>query len=240
MSTDSSLNNYQYDYFSIPKQGKKTNEDSLMLPFLHHDGIYFAIADGVGGNGNGDIASKLAIDICKKILSSSIHISMHALLENIWNEYIEYLRPRRKYINAATTLTICKICDQNMTIGHIGDCRVYILKNKHISRITNDHTLSNVINVHELKKYKHNFDNIITSSLSYNKYTADVIQRTLQPESIIIICSDGVYKTFSDRTILSFFPDYKKAKDGFENMKKQIKSLTLKDDCTMIFLADNP
>lgn len=230
------MDSINYSYFSFPKKEKIENEDSLLLPVTFGDSIFFAIADGVGGQKNGYFASNKIINLCKDILQKNEYISLKALFENIWIEYISFIEKNIKYIDAATTLTVCKISRKKLEIGHVGDCRVYTLYNSNIKQITNDHTLKNKLS--QLSNEDIDiFDNVITSAFSYkSKYKIDLFNVNIFDKMNIFICSDGVYKTISTDMIHKMLSNSVPGKNPLGALRKELEHNYPGDDCSAIYV----
>lgn len=234
MSINYCLKKMQSSFFSFPREKNRINEDSIMPPLFCGDDLYFAIADGVGGNSYGEIASVKVIDICKGILENNKFISINALIENIWSLYIDFINNNIKYRNAATTFTVCKVDCKKITIGHIGDCRVYSINKNIMKQLTEDHTIANKL---QGKVYKniHALENILTSSFSYeSKYTANVYTYNTNKGDIFFACTDGVYKTITSHDILSCLYSYSDITIGLDKIKSILINSHPKDDYSAI------
>lgn len=105
------------------------------------------VADGVGGHGNGEIASRMATETViarfkqaeislppRKFLNEAFDAANIAVFECGMNDVA--LR------GMATTLNVCIFREKHLTIGHVGDTRTYLVRNEKIERLTNDHSQS--------------------------------------------------------------------------------------------------
>ncbi|MFT7632257.1 MAG: serine/threonine protein phosphatase PrpC [Mariniblastus sp.] len=107
----------------------------------------------------------------------------------------------------ATTLTLLLIVDGNAIVGHVGDSRLYLKRNKEVFQLTTDHTLFNeMVNAYEtvdldsIKKFAH----CLTRSVGNN---ADVAVETLMFEArqhdVLLLCTDGLSNYFDDDTVVA-------------------------------------
>jgi serine/threonine protein phosphatase PrpC len=126
--------------------GRPTNEDSfVVVPAL---GL-FAVADGMGGHAAGEVASRLAVEMLAESLGrfrgqgvtprnarSAMHGAMHAANARVFEEA---QAPARR--NMGTTLSALLFAWPLGTVGHVGDSRIYRLRQGSLEQRTKDHTL---------------------------------------------------------------------------------------------------
>lgn len=130
--------------------GKKRNEDRIIIGnSVIADGIFesdidsgvVAIADGVGGNNAGAIASHF---IAAKL--SEVETVNLDLMTSINEELIKKSKQNPKFENMATTLSGVFINNQKFTVFNIGNSRVYTLQSgKYLKQLTSDDTTLNYL-----------------------------------------------------------------------------------------------
>ena len=108
-------------------------------------GAVATIADGVGGQGHGEIASRLAIETALKTFQDGQGGLQPKQL--LWRMFTaantavyDKSMAQRDQGRMATTLTISLLRNNEVTIGHVGDCRVYLIHNSLAQQITTDHS----------------------------------------------------------------------------------------------------
>lgn len=112
-------------------------------------GAIAILADGVGGHGNGEVASQLACDHARMtFLESRPAQTPSQLLWQMFNAanlavYDAGMQARAEG-RMLTTLTISVYRNNEVTIGHVGDCRVYAIQQGRIRRVTSDHSYAGV------------------------------------------------------------------------------------------------
>jgi len=202
--------------FSYPKEPHRINEDSILTPKKIGNGYLFAVADGVGSYKGADKASKLVINFIDNLLENNfedIDFIFYQLKTNI-----SKLSDNIELSQAATTLTFAYLNKTGLSIGHIGDCRVYVRDGKKLKLLTKDHTQhqklldEKIYTKKELKKMEGK--NILTTAISkYIEMTFDNIFVPLSKLPIengkiaLFIMSDGAYSfwdtspRFSEKTM---------------------------------------
>jgi serine/threonine protein phosphatase PrpC len=112
-------------------------------------GAVVVLADGVGGQDRGEVASKSACDAAiKTFLEAKPLITPTQVLFQMFTAanisvYDQNVRGNGTG-KMATTLTISLFRHNEVNIGHVGDCRVYVIQQGRIRRVTNDHSYAGV------------------------------------------------------------------------------------------------
>lgn len=201
--------------FSSKKFDKKENEDFYLPPsFDNNFNMVFAVADGVGSSEDSMLASHAAIRGIRRILndsSFSIEEAFHSAKKEI-----DSLN-----ISTATTLTVIYIKDNELLIGHAGDCRVYFSKNNKLIQLTTDQTRyqelldSGEHKLRNLRNHKERLSSILTNALSnttdlnFELISMPVDELKTDGCFQLFAMSDGAYKhwdirpKFSEKTMSS-------------------------------------
>src|SRR5207244_146619 len=116
-----------------------------------HLGAVAVVADGVGGQGSGDVASGLAVRRALETFQwaqGQGNLTPAYLLGQIFNSANVAVYDARQdgpeHGSMATTLTVALLRHNQLDIGHLGDCRVYLIRRSRIRRITTDHSYTGV------------------------------------------------------------------------------------------------
>ena len=192
---------------------RRGNEDSY-----HADparGI-FLVADGMGGHAAGEVASELATttvaqalakarddgeggDGLLKILQAASHAAHDAIVHCCADD--------RRYNGMGTTLTACLVDDDgSLWVGHIGDSRLYRLREGSLERITHDHTwVQREVDAGRLsdeEARRHPLSHILTRVLSEDSDPEmDLLSDGLVPGDILLLATDGLYNMVDDENI---------------------------------------
>lgn len=188
---------------------RKANEDAVYVS--NETGLYL-VADGVGGHNAGDLASRTAVEVissrCQSEIqnvydSDSLGITLQQLLTEV-NERILALAasdPARK--GMATTLVLACLRGRTAYLANVGDSRAYLIRDRQISQITEDHTLVNdlvkggFITREEALTHpeRHKITRAMGAELTVEP---DFHQVALYPEDVLILCTDGLYTEVSE------------------------------------------
>lgn len=198
-------------YLYSSKGPRPSNQDSASLAYIS-GGVLICIADGVGGNKGGEIASKLAIEIfLKEIICSGLNL--HHALNSAHNEIIDSASKNIDLSGMATTFTAMFVANGKVKGIHCGDSRAYILRGNGIKQLTEDHsevaklTRSGKLTKEEAIEYPRK--NVIYSALGSQKpLVIDSFEFDLLSKDRLILLTDGVHgiipkKTFRDYSVNS-------------------------------------
>src|SRR6185312_5384084 len=123
-----------------PGRRRKNNEDRY---YVDADRGIYAVIDGVGGHAAGETAAALAVDVISERLERPTGTPEERLREAITlanNEIFRLSKTRAEWAGMACVLTIALIEDDIVTVGHVGDSRLYLLTPGEIRKITRDHS----------------------------------------------------------------------------------------------------
>ena len=182
---------------------RQVNEDSyLAMPPL------YAVADGMGGHGAGDVASALAIDAlmaCASLRSLSVALVLAAL-----DGANRTIMERDEGDGMGTTVTGLASLEtaggDHLMVFNIGDSRVYRLTNDRLEQVTVDHSevqelvLSGVLTREQARTHPRR--NIVTRALGSDP--APVADHWLLPAIAgdrYLLCSDGLFSELTDESI---------------------------------------
>jgi len=193
---------------------RKTNEDStgFWQPEDEEErqqrGSISVVADGVGGHGNGEIASRMAVDIAiRKFREAPLSLPPKKLLTEIFNAanialYESVANDNRK-TRMATTLSVCIFRNKELSIGHVGDTRVYLVRAETIKQLTGDHSYTGMqvklrlITEHEARAST--MRSMLTRSVGHEPIVScDFKEMKLMKHDRIVQCTDGLYCFMND------------------------------------------
>lgn len=229
--------------------GRENNEDYLYPAPEDHavteNDTLFLVCDGVGGAQKGEIASKMACEqLVKYFQSKPTDVSTEPYITGAVAKAQEYfnahqtLNPESR--GMATTLTLLHLHVAGATVMHMGDSRVYHIRDGEVRYKTRDHNLINDMlasgAISEEEARNHPKKNIITRALQAGSDTpvrpeVKHITDDIEPGDYFFLCSDGVLENMSDRELCSIL-----SKNGSNEEKiAEIQTVSVphsKDNCT--------
>ena len=236
-----------YKYKSLTKKGsdKDRNEDSVGILELE-DGILCIVCDGLGGGLGARKASELCVkSIQTYFLESNKKNHLNKIKESIIAANAELFGisiSSKKYKGMATTSDVIFFNNHTIFWGHIGDSRIYHLKNSKLHQLTKDHSLvqqmvdEGYISMRAASKHpnKNVIMNALGESLDIEIDSSKLILDTNAMHRFMI-CSDGVTAVIgkADLEIILNENDLDKCIDMLD---KKIQSAGAPDDYSIIVI----
>ena len=200
--------------FITDKGKSEINEDTLKC----QSGQFYVVSDGVGGNGNGLLASQLLVESVSNSLSHSEDLVIANALKEAEKALEDYKRKNKSTYLMASTLALTKITDSSILIGWVGDSRIYQFRAGKIIFKTTDHTwISNAIkegSITALEGLFHPKRNRLTRSVKGYSQPTTMEQHLLtdfNDNDYIMICSDGITESWIDEDLENLFSEVKPA-----------------------------
>jgi len=175
----------------------------------------FIIADGMGGHSAGEIASKMAVEyISKKIKENEKNFTKDNIsqyLQNIIKKVNDIIYEKSNapgpFSGMGTTLIIAIFISDNLYMGHVGDSRIYVIRDEKIEQLTTDHSYVEELvkngSLSRVEAEKHPKKNIITRAIGcFEDVEADICTYNIQKDDIFILCTDGLTNMLADDKIL--------------------------------------
>ena len=189
-------------------KARDINEDSYYITEDQFSPIQlFILADGMGGCNAGDLASQQAVLSVKRYIETNFDEAKKdkESLMNLIKNSIEYANmvvhekslEDKNFEGMGTTIEVCLIYNNRAYIGHIGDSRIYRIRNDFIRKITQDHSyVQKLVQEGTITKEEaehHEKKNILMKALGCNAYVEpDVMAKGFQKGDLLVICSDGL------------------------------------------------
>jgi protein phosphatase len=216
--------------YAVTDIGKKRsqNEDSYFLgKWSDNSAILAVVADGMGGNAAGQIASQIAVDTFKLLLDNPLPntpIEQHELLLKQCYLADEKVRERAyqsfQTLGMGTTVVVAIITPQTCMYINVGDSRLYQFRGNNIQYKSTDHSIVQLLL--ECGKIKpediptHPMRNVLSSCLGgknaegnfsiypkWNDEKPPII--TGENSDIFLLCSDGLHSLVSDKQLLEIY-----------------------------------
>jgi protein phosphatase len=181
------------------------------------------VADGMGGEGAGDVASRVAIDTVTSYLlgvmpwasrapippdeasSSGIGAQLSSALV-VGDSSVKLAGQHSTTPHMGTTLTLALVLWPDLYVAHAGDTRCYFLRAGQLSRLTTDHTMAQKVldEAGEPVDPTSELHDVLWNSLGGNERAPEpqIIKLALKLGDRLLLCSDGLTKHVSDREIL--------------------------------------
>jgi protein phosphatase len=208
------------DFFQLTDTGRQRdhNEDCLgyFAPQSPEEarslGWLFALADGVGGQDRGEVASHLAVEtLVNGFGAANKNDSLTSVLPKLLQAsnaqvYEAAMNTGPAGSSMATTLVACALRYDRAVVAHAGDSRCYLIRQGYAASLTRDHTVSaeqlrlGLISAGDAKDSQ--TSHILSRSLGSNMFlNVDSSEHQIFPGDMLLQCSDGLHHSLQPEDI---------------------------------------
>ncbi len=194
------------------KGGREKNEDRMGYCYTRDSGL-FALADGMGGHPEGEVASQMALQTLAALFQREAKPSLKDPLRFLHDaviaghhQLLRYATERSLMDTPRTTVVACVLQGNGAYWAHCGDSRLYLVRGDKLIARTRDHsyselqeTLSQVVPIGE----RFNRNVLFTCLGSPGKPVVDTAGPLLmQAGDRVMLCSDGLWGSVTDAQIV--------------------------------------
>jgi serine/threonine protein phosphatase PrpC len=187
---------------------RELNEDCCGSLLEGADRAVVAVADGVSGSEAGEVASRIAVDVTLRAFreewpSLPAAQRLYRAVQQANIEVYDRAVAVPELRGMATTLTAAAVEGAILTVVHVGDSRLYLVRGSRMVQVTKDHTLAA-----ERVRYgllgrsqarTHPDRSVLTRSVGRELIVIrDRITRELEAGDLLLVCSDGLYNVLGD------------------------------------------
>ena len=184
---------------------RHNNEDSLIVI----EPETFVVADGMGGAQAGEVASQMLVETVKEFLSETPPyneqiLSQAILLAN--SKILNLARQNPNYLGMGTTATILSLDDRKAYFAHVGDSRIYRLRNNFLEQLTEDHSyVETLVRRGEITPDEarvHPMKNVLTQAVGVvENISVDTANFPVESGDTFLLCTDGLTNMVDDENI---------------------------------------
>lgn len=193
---------------------RPVNEDFYGSQQREPDGWLFALADGLGGHGKGDEASRLAVSAAMELYGGADHGEKTGdLLSRLFDGGQEQLFRRQLEQHCPgsmkTTLNLALVQGERLLLGHVGDTRTYLFRDGAQLLRTRDHSVPQMLVLTgEIREnaIRHHPDRnrllrVMGAEWDTPKYELEE-EIALLPGDALLMCTDGFWEWITEREML--------------------------------------
>lgn len=220
--------------------GRQKNDDRFLLRSLEHDRYLLAVSDGMGGHPGGDQAAEQVV-VCVNDVSSSKSITASSLAsaliraDSLISEKVNRLPEMR---GMGATATAVFLGEGRISWAHIGDSRLYLVRNGIMTQITRDHsyvqTLIDAGDISPEEAATHPLSHVLDQCIGCMDAGVDTGEFEMIPGDLLLLCTDGIYRKGKDARIQRYLTGARNATECVETLLKASEECGNTDDATLI------
>ena len=207
----------KFSVYQVSRRGgRPKNEDRMGYCYTRSSGL-FALADGMGGHPEGEVASQLALQTlsamfqrdAKPVLADPLRFLQDAVLAG-HHQLLRYATDKALLDTPRTTIVACVLQGNSAYWAHCGDSRLYLLRGEKLLARTRDHSYAELHDamlqsgqVPPAEGHRFNRNVLFTCLGSPGKPVVDTAGPVaLQPGDRLMLCSDGLWGSVTDEVIM--------------------------------------
>lgn len=204
-------------------QKRERNEDAYLIDASNN---LFIVCDGMGGHAAGDIASQTTAELVHTYLRDNSSTLQQAKAEpggyfklvelaekaaiHASQRLYEMASSQTDLSGMGTTLTMLLVVDNKAVMSHIGDSRLYLLRDRQLHQLSTDHTLAHDFyqrGEFTQEQYEASpFNHILTRTVgSVEAAESEMLLFDVLPNDTFLLCSDGLTKHVKDLSELTHY-----------------------------------
>ena len=239
----------QFSVYQVSRRGGREKNEDRMGYCYTRDASLFALADGMGGHPEGEVASQLALQTmaaffqreAKPRLQDPLRFLHEATIAG-HHQLLRYATQKALLDSPRTTLVACVVQDNTAYWAHCGDSRLYLVRGDRLLARTRDHsyselqdTLSLVVPVNS----RVNRNVLFTCLGSPGKPVVDTAgPLVVHPGDRVMLCSDGLWGAISDTTITEVLSTHSVADAVPELVERALRAAGDKSDNVTVLAVE--
>jgi serine/threonine protein phosphatase PrpC len=202
---------------SDPGLVRESNEDRC---FTDDDRGIFLVVDGIGGHAGGEIAAELAVDTIRLGLTGgpgTAEARVRSAIVEANNVIHRAADANSAWKGMSCVLTLAVVEENRVTIGHVGDSRLYLIWNGAIRKLTSDHSPvgeqedAGLLSEYEAMRHPRRNEVFVDVGSRARSLMDDFVQiREIEfkSDAALLLCSDGLTDLVPSSEILSIIESY--------------------------------
>ncbi len=196
------------DFFELTHGGNAhdVNEDAVSS-WPCDEGLVFAVADGIGAEGGGNVASELALSVFGREMveappTLSLVNRLRRAVQVANGELYQKAVTVPELNRMRTTLTATALVGTSLVAAHVGDCRLWLLRDKRLVQLTKDHTwvwahLPGTGTLEQTRGHARRYS--LPRCLGHELVVSvDVLSMELRSWDVLVHTSDGVHTALDE------------------------------------------
>ncbi len=225
---------------------RRLNEDSYFV-YRNENLLGGMVADGMGGQNAGEVASAMATQIIKEYIINSFNPDMDCMEvgEMVRRAFLkandkiyEYSKTDSELDGMGTTSTLAIIYRDKIISAHVGDSRAYLIDGGEIRQITKDHSyVQELLSRGEITKEfanRHPAKNYITRAVGADDILKVDINISDYHGETVLLCSDGLTNMLSDEQISEIIGENENLQQGAEALVRLANKKGGLDNITVV------
>lgn len=216
---------------------REQNEDNYVSNLNES---FWIVADGVGGNAGGSVASQLAVQSVERHLRQTRHLVDAIIYAN--EAIVTMAAKQPELCGMASTIMAAQFNDNEYELSWVGDSRAYIIDANRIRQLSSDHNFAHELflqgDITKKEAATHPGQHELTQALGQLSLPdIPAIQGTLNEGASLLLCTDGLSGVLTDSEILSIFDSSASLEEISDSLLAQVLAAGAPDNITFTIIS---
>lgn len=224
------------EYATLSRIGEKEHNEDAVRVFVNQPlATYgFILADGLGGHGNGDVASNFVVDCVGAAIENTDSFG-GIFLDECFDTAQEMLMTEKEIKglhSIKTTMVMLLITDEIAQWGHVGDSRLYHFRDGKMLSRTIDHSvpqmlaISGQIKERDIRHHPDRSTLLRAMGIEWDTPAYEISQRNMKVAKgdTFLLCSDGFWEWIDEKMMLKILKKKQSAYDALREMAAQVRA----------------
>lgn len=217
------------EFYMITKAGNRENNEDAYYGCNRDDVAYFIVADGLGGHGQGEVASAFVVERIKDFFDRNCTMSpdeiINASIDQAQEDLLQLQIQMHAKNDLKTTIVALYIKNNQLCWAHVGDSRLYAFSKNKVKYQTKDHSIPQMLvlsgDISEKKIRNHPQRNMLLRVMGIEWETA---KQEISPVyqltdfQAFLLCSDGFWELITEKEMCRLLKRSKSAKEWLNSM----------------------
>jgi serine/threonine protein phosphatase PrpC len=225
----------QIEYAKVSALGDRQDNQDRAAVVVSEDAAIMLVFDGMGGHSDGAVAAETGLEVVKDMFVKAEQPIfdpkgfMYAALAKAHDEVVAVGAGLDVDFRPRATCALCLVQEGHSFWAHIGDSRIYLVRDEKVVTRSRDHSHVEVLiqegAISEEEAQDHPMRNFVECCIGGDAAVPDMTLTTgkaLQPGDVLLACSDGLWSGLSDDEVAQI------GRPGDDNLVENLKAVSMK------------
>ncbi len=216
---------------------REVNQDRYLIKRFSEDSVLLAVADGLGGQSRSEVAAALALESLASF-DSGYGDPLAELVREADRAIEARAGERADLSEIGTTLTAAVINAGSVQWTHVGDSRLYHLRQGRLDQVSKDQTMAQFLldegQIEESELRGHPLRNLLEQSVGGGDVEVASGRFGMEPGETVLLCSDGLYSEVTEKRIEALLSSPDKLKDQVDSLIREALSTGGRNNITVV------
>ncbi len=225
----------QVEYAKVSALGDRQDNQDRAAVVVSEDAALLLVFDGMGGHSDGAMAAETGLKIVQDMFMSQTQPIfdpqgfLYMALSRAHDEVVSLGTDLDVDFRPRATCAICLVQEGGAFWAHIGDSRIYLVRDGHVVTRSRDHSHVEVLiqegAISEEEAQDHPMRNFVECCIGGDAPVPDMSitnRKALEPGDVLLACSDGLWSGLADNDMAEI------GKPGDNNLVENLKALSMK------------